>query len=80
MEVAERERYWVITDSGKRYSFATPAYALSKLMKLNVPGKIVCENDIDASLGDSWTVISVLPDGTWKPGNSPLPPDPEVET
>ena len=77
-EVAEQERYWVITDGGERYSFITPALALSKLMKLDVPGKIVCDNNIDISLGRSWTVLTVLPDGTWKPGNLPLPPDPEV--
>ena len=67
------EVFWAITDDGDRYSCLTPAQAWSKLLAVGKPGKILCENHIDPSLPDSWTVAVRNADGTWTPHPSPIP-------
>ena len=44
------EIFWAITDDGDRYRHLTPAQALSHLLAVGKPGKIMCENHIDPSL------------------------------
>ncbi len=67
------EIFWAITDDGDRYRHLTPAQALSHLLAVGKPGKIMCENHIDPSLPDSWDVLTINPDGTWLPHPSPIP-------
>lgn len=65
------EKFYVVTDK-EMHSCVTKAEALSLLIKLGRPGKIVCENNIDPDLPRSWTVLVIHADGRWEPMPSPV--------
>lgn len=67
------ERFYAVADDGERHACITKARALSLLIQLGKPGKIVCENNIDSELPPSWTVMVIHPDGRWEPIPGPIP-------
>jgi hypothetical protein len=64
--------FYAVTDDGDRFECITKARALSLLLDLGKPGKIICENNIDSELPPSWTILVIHPDGRWEPMASPV--------
>ena len=67
------EMFYAVTDDGERHPCITKSRALTVLLQLRKPGRVICENNLSEDLPAEWVVISVDADGRLHTGANPVP-------